>query len=34
MWLLGSRLESVAVLHEGHHSTVGEVAGKSAGQAV
>lgn len=34
LWLLGSRLESVAVLHEGHHATAGTLAGESAGQAV
>lgn len=34
LWLLGSRLEGMAVLHEGHHATTGTLAGESAGQAV
>lgn len=34
LWFLGSRLESVAVFHEGHHATAGTLAGESAGQAV
>lgn len=27
LWLLGSRMESVALLYEGHHSSPGEMAG-------
>ena len=34
LWLLGSWLESLAVLYEGDHSAVGEVAGESASKAV
>lgn len=34
LWLLGSRLEGLAILHERDHAAVGEVARESAGQTV
>ena len=34
LWLLGTRLEGVALLHEGHHPFAGKMVGQLAGQAV